>query len=59
MSWLFTATVAAYRDKPGRKSSVSVKSGHRESPGRREWLVIMVDWSWEQPLRHDPERRGG
>jgi hypothetical protein len=38
---LFTATVAAYRDKPGRRSSVGVKSGRRECLGRREWFVIM------------------
>jgi hypothetical protein len=37
----FTATVAADRDKPGGKWLVSVKSGDRESPGRREWPVII------------------
>jgi hypothetical protein len=39
---LFTAAVTADWDKPGGKSPVGVKSGYRESPGRREWLVIMV-----------------
>jgi hypothetical protein len=34
MTALFTATVAAYRDKPGRKSPASVKSGRGASPGR-------------------------
>jgi len=50
---LFTATVAQIETNPSGNSRVNVKSGHRQSPGRRGWLVIMEVWSLGRPVSRD------